>query len=226
MELDFEQGITVGGADDLFERQRTIGAPAQVPSSGVARGLSLRSLVVTGAWDRLWNLLGRKHQIYFLSIAFDLSANAPVVLPPKDVPEGAVYQVRHGATISFSLGEGAPVFLPRVIAGGLVVYITVCEADRGVRHVGEVMARVHEDLSKNKSLTNVIMGLVSNPTKTVADEVLSAATAALQPIATILKSNGDDYEALFTGIYSANGPWDDRLSATQNGATIQLAELR
>src|SRR6185503_6665833 len=102
--------------------------------------------------------------------------------------------------------EGAPVFLPRVIAGGLVVYITVCEADRGVRHVGEVMARVHEDLSKNKSLTNVIMGLVSNPTKTVADEVLSAATAALQPIATILKSNGDDYEALFTGIYSANGP--------------------
>lgn len=98
--------------------------------------------------------------------------------------------------------------------------------DKGVRHVGEVMAKVHEDLSREKSLTQLIKGFIGNPGKTVADEVLSAATAALQPIATILKNNGDDYEALFTGVFSAKGPWDDRLTATQNGATIELGELR
>ena len=36
----------------------------------------------------------------------------------------------------------------------------------------------------------------------------------------------DGYEALFTGIYPAKGPWENRLSATQNGSSIELAELR
>ena len=181
---------------------------------------------MTSAWDRLWTLLRRKHQIYFLSIAFDLSGQEPTVLPPTELPEGGVYQVPPGQEVTFDLGEGAPIFLPRPITGGLIVYLTVCEADKGVRHVGEVMAKVHEDLTKDKSLTKVIQGFIVNPGKTVADEVLSVATAALQPIATILKSNEDDYTALFSGVFAANGPWTDRLNASQNGATIQLAELR
>jgi hypothetical protein len=76
-----------------------------------------------------------------MSVAFDLSEHAPVVLPPKDVPERALYRVRHGEAVEFTLGDGAPIFLPRALRGGLVVYITVCEADRGARHVGEVMAK-------------------------------------------------------------------------------------
>jgi hypothetical protein len=228
VDLDFTDGITVGGASDLFQRQRGHGEDlVDVPTSDPhARGLSLRSLTVTGGWDKLWNLLRRKQQIYFLSIAFDLSGSEPTVLPPKEVPEGAVYPVRHGEAIEFTLGEGAPVFLPRLITGGLVVYITVCEADKGVRHVGETMAKVHEDLTNDDSLIQVIKGFIANPGKTVADEVLGAATAALQPIATILKSNGDDYVALFAGVFSAKGPWEERLRSTQNGATIELAELR
>lgn len=227
MGLDFGSSIKVGTAADLFERQRGEEADqVAVPSSGIARGLSLRSLTVTGAWDDLWNFLGRTQQIYFLSIAFDLSEYDPVVLPPRDVPDGAVYRVRRGETVGFTLGEGSPIFLPRVVTGGLIVYITVCEANRGIRHIGEVMAKVHEDLSRDKSLSKVIKGFISNPGKSIADEVLSAATAALQPIATILKSNGDNYVGLFSGVYSAKGPWDKRLSATQHGTTIELAELR
>ena len=188
--------------------------------------MALVSLRVTGAWDGLWNLLGRRQQIYFLSVAFDLSEHEPVVLPPTEVPEGALYRVRRGEAIEFTLGDGAPIFLPREVRGGLIVYITICEADRGARHVGEVMAKVHENLTADRSLTSVIDGFLANPSATVANEVLSAATAALQPIATILQSNGDDYEALFTGVYSAKGPWEDRLKATQNGTTIELRELR
>lgn len=227
MELDFGNAIKVGQAADVFERQRSASdAQVRVPSSGLPRGLSLRSLVVSGAWDRLWNLLQRRQEIYFLSVAFDLSEHDPVVLPPAQVPQAAVFRVRHGEKVTFSLGDGAPLFPPRVIVGGLVLYITICEADRGVRHVGEVMAKIHDDLARDDSLTKVIRGFIANPGKTVADEILSVATAALQPIATILKSNGDDYEALFAGVYSAKGPWDGRLTASQNGATIELAELR
>lgn len=52
------------------------------------------------------------------------------------------------------------------------------------------------------------------------------AGAALQPIATILKSNRDEFIGLFTGIYPAKGPWDGKLSATNNGTTIELGEVR
>lgn len=219
-------GIAVGRPSDLVQRQRRAGKSfTSVGSSGIARGLALRSLVVSSNWDRLWNLLGRGQSIYFLSVAFDLSEHKPVVLPPKEVPEGAVFQVKHGEKITFSLGEGAPVFPARAIAGGLVVYITICTANRGSRHIGNVMAEVHEQLSKDDSLSKSIVRFVANPAQSVVEEVLGAATAAMKPIATILKNNEDDYEALFTGIYPATGPWTNRLTATQNGATIELAEL-
>lgn len=220
-------GITVGLPNDLIERQRRPGrAATSVPSSGTARGLALRSLVVSSGWDRLWNLLGREQGIYFLSIAFDLSDHKPVVLPPKEVPDGAVFRVKHGEKIAFSLGDGAPLFPARVINGGLIVYITVCTASHGTRHVGKVMAEVHAQLAKDDSLAKSIAGFVASPAQSLVNEVLGAATAALQPIATILKNNQDDYEALFTGIYPAKGPWADRLTANQHGASIELAELR
>jgi hypothetical protein len=219
-------GITVGLPTDLVERQRRPGKSfTSVASSGTARGLAFRSLVVSSVWDRLWNLLGRGQSIYFLSIAFDLSDHKPVVLPPKEVPEGAVFRVKHGEKITFSLGDGAPLFPARPIDGGLVVYITICTANHGTRHVGKVMAEVHEKLAKDDSLAKSIVRFVKDPAQSVVEEVLSAATAALQPIATILKNNEDDYEALFTGIYPAKGPWTNRLTATQHGATIELAEL-
>ena len=105
-------GMTVGRPADLVEHQRSAGKSfTSVPSSGIPRGLALRSLVVVSGWDRLWNLLGRGQSIYFLSIGFDLSDHKPVVLPPKEVPESAVFKVRHGERIMFSLGEGHPCFL-------------------------------------------------------------------------------------------------------------------
>jgi hypothetical protein len=161
---EFFGGILVGKPDELTERQRaTRPGRIAVPSSGVPRGLALRSLVVSGSWDRLWNLLGRRQSIYFLSIAFDLSASKPIVLPPKEVPEGAVFRVRHGETIAFSLGAGAPVFPPRSITGGLIIYITVCEADRGTRHVGQLMANMHDKLANHNRLGERIKILIESP---------------------------------------------------------------
>ena len=123
------------------------------------------------------------------------------------MPEGAVYKVRHGEAIEFTLGAGAPLFPPRGAHRGLIVYITVCEADEGVRHIGEVMQSVHAELTREDSVVGIVKSLIANPSKVVADNILAAATAALQPIATILRNNGDDYEALFTGV-PRQGPVD------------------
>ena len=88
------------------------------------------------------------------------------------------------------------------------------------------MTKVHDQLSKDDTLAKAIVRFVASPMQVAVEEVLGVATAALQPIATILQNNEDDYEALFTGIYPAKGPWTNRLAATENGATIELAELR
>jgi hypothetical protein len=88
------------------------------------------------------------------------------------------------------------------------------------------MSNVYDQMAKHNSLPEIIKGLIASPCQTLVQEIMGTATAALQPIATILKNSQDDYEALFTGIYPAKGGWMDLLTATQNGATIELAELR
>lgn len=220
---EFAEAIHAGSAEDLLESTR--GGDEDIASSEVPRGLALKSLRVGRGWERLRNFLGRKDEVYFLSVAFDISDKPAVILPPKEVPAEAVYKVQPGETIEFTLGDGAPLFPPRPITGGLIAYVTVCEADHGLRHVGEVVAKVHEDLAKDDSLTAVIAGFIKNPAKTIVDEGLTAFTAALQPVATVLKNNGDDYVALFSGIYPATGPWTGLLEAERNGAKIVLKEL-
>src|SRR6266568_337429 len=172
MLLNFDDAIRVGEPSDLIEIQRsTRGAPT-VASSKSPRGLSMKSLYVTQNRRGPWSLLGRRKQIYFLSVAFDLSDRGPVVFPPAQVPADAIYRVHPGQAIQFTLGDGAPIFPPRTISGGLVMYITVCDADKGTRHVGEVLAQVHQDLNKDGSLTKVITGFIKSPSKVVIDEVL------------------------------------------------------
>jgi len=242
-ELSFDAALSVGDpsvlVDSLEESSDEAGAadasvdvapppPAprrrKLPRSRSQRGLSLRSLKVDKGWDG-WGFFNRVNEIYFMSVGFDFSGEPPILLPPKEVPADAIYQVRKGEVLAFNLGDGAPVYPRRTITGGLVVYVVVCEADKGIQHVGEVLTKLHEDFARDDSLPKVIEKFITNPGKTVADEVLQAGTAALKPLGTILESNRDERIALFQGTYPANGSWDDHLTDTKNQTTITLAEL-
>jgi hypothetical protein len=217
--------VSVGSSDELFGRQREEGAPVTVPISVAPRGLAMTSLQVTKVSEGLWGLLKRTRDIVVLSVSFDLSGGQPVILPPKEVSDAFIYKIKGGETLSFTLGNGLPIYPPRHIQGGLITYILVSEADKGLRHVGEVMEQVHDQMSGKESLVAKISQLVVNPAGTVADEVMAVAVAALQPIATILANNEDDSMGAFSGIFPARGPWANRLNASQNGTTIALAEL-
>jgi hypothetical protein len=225
MRLTFDDALTVGRAEDLVERQRAVGAPPTVPISAIPRGLALKSLKVTGKWDWLWKLLNRSQQIYFVSVAMDLSGQEPTVLPPAQVPADSVYKVRHGEAIEFTLGDGVPLFPPRVITGGLMVYLIVSEADKGIRHVGETMTKIHQDL-KDVSLAEKLVKLVSAPAATIVDEAILIGSAMVQPVATALENNSDDAVGVFSGYYPAKGPWVKKLASTRNGTSIILGELR
>lgn len=227
MGLTFDDAIRVGRPADLLEVQRSGADPVPtVSSSKQPRGLALSSLTVSRNWDGLWGMLRRRQRVYFLSVAFDLSGGAPLIFPPAEVPPDAMHEVRPGETISFTLGMGAPVFPPRPITGGLIVYLVVCEADKTSKHVGDVLAQVHDDLNKSGSLADVVAQFSASPAATVATEILKAATAAIQPIATILKNGRDEFAGVFSGIFPARGSWRNRLTATSNGTTIVLTELR
>ncbi len=105
--LNFDDAIRVGEPHELLAvRRDDPNAAPRIPSSGEPRGLALRRLTVTSRWDGLWRFLHRRKQIFFLSVAFDISTEKPIVLPPPDLPKEAVHQILPGQSIDFTLGLG------------------------------------------------------------------------------------------------------------------------
>lgn len=114
MSLNFDQAIQVRTTSNLITSSTMKGlvgdkTVVKIRASNKKRGLAIKSLQVTSAWDKLWKLIGKRHQIYFLTIAFDLSGEDFIILPPTEIP-ASVYKVKAGETLSFTLGDGVPLF--------------------------------------------------------------------------------------------------------------------
>jgi hypothetical protein len=223
----FQDARRIGYSGEVSERSKGFGGDEiEFPKSYQPRGLALRSLTVTGNWDGLWGWLKGREQIYFITVAVDLSGTPPTVMPPKELQKNLIHEVHPGETISFTLGEGAPIFFPRTVVGGLAVFILIAESDGDLRHVGETMKKVHDDLTKNEgSVMDKLLKLIRNPAKTLADEVLIAASAAMAPIATVLSETSDENVGVVQGLFKANSDWSDQLEQTWSGGSVVLAEL-
>jgi hypothetical protein len=197
-----------------------------IPRSDRARGLALTHLNVARGWDSLFSLLGRANQVYFLSISYDLSGEPPQVMPPKELTGNTFIRLRPKETYEFTLGDGAPIFMPRQIVGGLAVFVQLCEAD-DVDKVGATMKKIHEDLEDDSaSLIDRVKKLIKNPAAEGVSQVLSAGSALLKPIATVLEANGDDHVGLVQGTFPARKAWEGRL--VQNfgdGSFLRFAEI-
>lgn len=226
----YETGLTfqrVGYKGEVSERSAGFdGEEVEFPRSHQPRGLALSSLTVTKNWDGLWGWFTGRQKIYFITAAVDLSGQPPVVMPPTEVTQKLIHDVKIGGTISFTLGEGAPLFFPRTVVGGLAVFILVSEADGGVQNVGKVMKKVHEELTKDEgAVMSELLGLIANPGKTMADQVLGAASAVLAPIASVLSGKEDNNAGVVQGIFKANSNWSSQLEQTWDGGRVVLKEL-
>jgi hypothetical protein len=224
--INFTYAKGIGFIGEITERSFGFdeGEEIEFPKSFKPRGLALRTLKIEKNWDGLFGWIRRRQKIYFITVATDLSGNPPTVMPPKELPVDPIHKVKFGEEISFTLGEGAPIFYPRSIVGGLAVFIMVCEADRGLKHVGETLKKIHEDLTaKQGAILNKLMALVTNPSATIADEVLAAASAILAPIATVLAASKDDTVGIAQGVFKANTDWANQLSQSFPGGSGSLA---
>lgn len=199
-----------------------------VPRSDRARGLALAELNVSKNYDGLLaRLLNKAQQIYFLSIAFDLSdKHKPQIMPPKELSGNTFLDVRRGESFKFTLGEGAPIFLPRQIVGGLGTYIQVVEAD-DIDKAGDTIQKIHDDLTDDSvSFIDKVKKLISNPASEATSQVLAAGFSLLKPIGTILKANEDDHVGLIQGTFPAKKSWDGRLiQYFSEGSFVRLREI-
>lgn len=224
----FQYAQRIGDSGEVSETSSGFeGEKIEFPKSYKPRGLALKSLTVNDNWDGLWGWLRDRQQIYFMSVAVDLSGQPPTVMPPKEIaPEKLVHEMYATETITFTMGEGAPIVFPKTIVGGLAVFIIIAEADRELAHVGETIRQVHEDLTANEgSIMSALKELITNPGKTLADEVLSAATAVLAPIGTVLSRTSDDHVGVVQGIFKANSNWTNQLEQSWSGGSVVLTEL-
>lgn len=219
--------LVVGDPDDFAIRQPGIAeAVIEWPVSAGPRGLALRKLTIERGWDKVLWMFETDNEIFYTSLAFDMSGEQPFLLPPKTfTAEEAVFKMRKGDTIEFTLGEGEPIFPPRVVRGGISVFIMVWEADAASRKLGETISQMHADLTADGSVMAKLKSLITNPGSTIADEILSVRTSALKPLATLLKQNGNDFVAPFRGFYKSQGSWEKKLAASANGVRIELAEV-
>jgi len=226
-ELLAADALIVGNPEELVERKP--GAVQEViewPKSPEPRGLTLKKLTISRGWDKVLWMFDAENEIFYTSVAFDMSGNDPFLLPPKPFdPEASLFKMTKGETIEFKLGEGEPVFPERVLHGGISLFIMVWESDDKTRRLGETLNKMHEDLTAEGSVMERIKSLILNPGKKITDEILSIGTAALQPLATLLKQNGNEFLAPFRGYYKAQGSWASKLSASHNGVSIELGEL-
>jgi hypothetical protein len=108
----------------------------------------LRKLLVTKGWDGLWSLIRKENEVFFLSVAFDLSGQPPFVMPPSELKGHTYVRIPQGSGFEFTLGDGAPLFLPRQVVGGIAPYLTFCEAD-SLDEAGKALTEVHNDLKDN-----------------------------------------------------------------------------
>jgi hypothetical protein len=219
--------VIADAATDFSDEGEFIQAPQPRP-----RGLALKELTLhqthEGLLVRWWDRVRHRKDvdgIFYLSTAIDGSGNPPFVWPINQQTADLAYvALAAGETHTWTLGDGAPIFPARELKGSLAVSIIVSDSDDAIRHVGEVVKKVTDDLSVDGDLTTFLAGLVANPGAVTAQAALEAIGKTTAVVADVLQQNQDDFVGTYVGLFPALSSWDDKLHQDENGASILLVE--
>lgn len=213
--------IGVAGPDVLAE-----GSPPR------PRGLALRELTLNHAdpWlgERLWNHVFSKKataDLFFVSTAIDGSGGPPFVWPldPQSA-RFAIVRVTEGQSYEWTLGNGAPVYGPNVIKGGLAVSIIVSESRANVRRTGQALGKIVNDFGASGDLVTLLAGLAV-PGGFTAVAAMNALARATGLVADVLELEPDKTVGAYNALYSATGSWQSKLKQKGHGASIKLVEV-
>jgi hypothetical protein len=212
--------LRVGGPEDIASpARREITATGSPPTA--RRGLVIKEITLNRDFEPMFD---DDNEVYFVSTSMDFSGQDPIVFPLGNAAESTM-KLEPGETFRFSLGEGAPVFPEREITSGLVVQVHVFESDAGASAAGEAIEKAADAVKTDGDLAGILKSLITMPGGVATDVVLGAAAELAKVVSAVLKTNGNDHVAFFTGYWSAVGSWSGKLAEDQSGASIRFGEL-
>jgi hypothetical protein len=219
-------GIDFAIVDDTFLPDDFIEAPEPR-----ARGLVLKELTIEHghAWwgERFWEWVWGEPtvHVYYLATAVDGSGKPPSVWPiDQSTADQVTIEVHEGAPYKWTLGEGSPVFIPRVIEGGLAISIIVGISRAGARHWGEILKKISDDMAAKGDLTDLLVKLAS-PGGFTVDVAFNALGKATGVVADVLELQHDKKKGPFAGLFEPDNSWAGKLEQEGNGVYLKLGEV-
>jgi len=178
-------------------------------------GLSLNDLYLNKSFEGfIKNIFHKNNQVYFTTITWDYSGDAPFTYPPKGV-QSSSFQIPIKPKTKYSrlfIGNGVDIWPSKIVVGALNIVIIVYESDDDVRKVGETLVDIHDKVGSS-NLAGLISAISTNPSLVTESVVKDSVAVLMDAIGIIMKRNGDDYVDLFEGSYRTDTP---QLSRKEN----------
>ena len=179
------------------------------PTSGEARGLALKNIKLTKGFEGfLQKLFNKTNEVYFLSLAWDMSGQPAVHYPEQGAEKNSCLITMGVEEVREFIGAGVLLFPARAVTSGLAVRIQLWESDLNARDFGATLKEVAEAVKSSK-LNNLLslLAMVGGTTTATIGMIKNAALELMDITGEILKSNSDDYVDFFEGYFPVTEKW-------------------
>jgi hypothetical protein len=171
---------------------------------------------------RTSEFVGRYNQLYFTSIAWDLSGEEPIIYPPTNMkPSDLIIPVRTHEPHKL-LGDGVLMFPPRKVVGALQLVVLVFENDQRNREWGQILTQLRKAVDESELIK--LLGKISvDPNMAMAVSIAAAANALAGVIGELMTKDGDDFVSAFTGGFGTDKLQTPRAEVSETSeASIKL----
>lgn len=202
--------------------------PIVFPKSPEARGLALKSIMLTEGFEGLLqNVFNRTNEVYFTALAWDLSGSIVIQYPGSGATvESSIIPLQVGRLREF-MGVGINLFPARSITAGITLRIQIWESDAKARNFGKTLEDIANTV-KTSELNNLLSLIAAGAGGTVAtlELIRKAAVELMFMVGSILKANSDDYVDFYEGYFPVSNTWGSGTETYSGHASeIQLTRF-
>lgn len=200
----------------------------EFPKSPEARGLALKSIMLTEGFEGLLqDVFNKENEVYFAALAWDLSGSPVIQYPESGTdPEKCIIPLKVGKLREF-MGAGISLYPARTVAAGITLRIQIWESDAKARNFGKTLGDIANEV-KTSELNSLLSLIAAGTGGTVAtlELVRKASVELMSLIGAILRANGNDYVDFYEGYFPVSSAWSSGTEAYQGHASeIQLTRL-
>lgn len=168
-------------------------------------GLLLKKIALHSEPKSVWERFFRTgRNIYYTSIAWDYSGNAPVVYPSKDTSSSNFWIEMKKRNFYEFIGDGVVLWPPKIVVGALGLVIFLYDNDQKIRDIGEVLEEIDDSIQRE--IPNLIAMAPSSPAFVAGTAISSVMVGVMDLFGKAMKHNKNDYVDFFQGGYLAGKP--------------------